>query len=531
MYGLCFLAALTTAYGDALLEAVGQQVVLKEIHSEVVGTDSLALLQQTSVQIDADARVTPDVQSMDYEAEFLPSVRDKDIVAGATFSESCKMAIEHKMTDVDTIMPSFVHMNETEMAFAVEQLLRPAQRALMSWTKGLRSAADFELIEFSLLLTQQGFREMFLCDTSSLSPRLTTHLASSLSTVVEALDRECPQMIFSDTMDAMNVVLTTIMDGLRCHKAGLNPKNTSRERATAFETATIKGDIGVDDSFQFVTAKDSASSFAEARLALTLGQLVSFAFSMPHRKLYLEEARPGIVSLMEEYLVGKNFTSTAGILLADKKLKSRFQPDEAASSDEVASLSSEEDFHKGSTGHRRRGQCYHGHRRRGQATYNFDQHPFRAGSRRGTLLREKYRNTYCPKDSEKDLDDLFETDCTYKGRTSPAPLLYFDVISPTCAIHDVCYACGRGVVSEVDCDAAFYENIINECRRKKFGSSLWQRPICMVQANIVWAAVRTGGSFNEEPPGTWCKATCAKTLAFSKHSEPHMKILDDWYPE
>jgi len=62
----------------------------------------------------------------------------------------------------------------------------------------------------------------------------------------------------------------------------------------------------------------------------------------------------------------------------------------------------------------------------------------------------------CPDDSEKNLDDLFETDCAYNGCTSPSPMLYLDFMSPTCFIHDVCYICGPGVVNQNYCNDAFY---------------------------------------------------------------------------
>jgi len=555
LYGVCVLARWAIAYADLAKDTVGHDALRKEIHREVVDQDSLAFLQHMSIQLDAGASMTPAVpqvsqrnpQSMDFNAELVRSETKAHMqIDGNTFydDDSCMMAIKHKISTVEAIKTSLSGSpgRVTEMAVAVQQLLDPANRALVSWSKGLQSAADFELVEFSLLL-QSGFLKMYLCDTSTIPEEMTAPASASvIYSIGETLRRECPHTLLNDTTHALDVVMKAVRMGLRCHKAGLDPTKTSEERQMAFEEAEIKN---VTQRIPLtVTARDSTSSSVDARVAFRLEQFISFAFSMPHRKRYLEEARPGIVQLMEKYFIGRNFTSTADILLAHEKLKSNFHPDEKASSNNFAFLPSEKDPHNGSTGHRRRGTCNPGHRRRGQAGYNFDKHPFRTRAlsaydngdgdwwsprRRRTFKRDEYKDKFCPGDSEKNLDDLFETDCAYNGCTSPSPMLYLDVMSPTCFIHDVCYICGPGVVNQYYCDDAFYDNMMAECKRKMTGWNLWKKPICDAEASIVWLAVAVGGKWPKVQAGPWCQTECARKAAFGPDYQEHLKMVDNWY--
>jgi len=525
-----------------------QLAVLEEVYSD---QDSLALFQQMSMQVSADAEMT---QMADAEV---------------TQITPCLQAIENKISAVESITRSLTVFGTmvTQMTAAVLELLSPVQRVLIAWTKGMTVAADFELIEFSLLLTNFDFKAMYLCNPLDLpaSDGTVTERAAILWSVEKSLHAACLGTMYKDTLHALGIVMQAVMDGLRCQKAGLSPQNRTEQRKIAFTKTVIQPKKQPIMKKKMQEAKSKAASQMslfenddvselETNLALAISDTIDFAFSMPHRKRYLEAARPGIVQLLERYIVNKSFSSAAELLMADRKVKDHFHPDSEFSNSSVPSVVAQDI--PPSTGHRRRGECNPGHRRRGQASYNFDKHPFRTrdiseynnggggGScwacwgrrrrdrRRRTFKRDEYKKAQCPEDSEKNLDDLFETDCSYNGCSSPTPLLYRDVVSPTCSLHDVCYKCGKGVSSEAFCDNVLFKNINAECARKKKGWKIWQRPICYAQSGIVWAAVRIGGRFSE-PPGQWCQGTCAKKVAFSssKTSEPHLRAVDSWYSD
>jgi len=539
------LACTASAHAGLPRDRGEQQAVLEEVCSD---QDSLALLQQMSMQVSADAEMT---QMADAEV---------------TQITPCTQAIENKISAVESITRSLTAPGTvvTQMTAAVSELLSPVQRALIAWTKGMGVSADFELIEFSLLLTNFDFKAMYLCNPLDLpAPNTTaTKRAAILWSLDESLHVACPGAMYNDTLHAFDIVVQAVRDGLRCHKAGLSPQNTTEQRNIAFNKAVlqpkkqpiINKKIQVAKSKAMALFENDDASELETSLALAISDTIDFAFSMPHRKRYLEAARPGIVQLLEKYIVNKSFSSAAELLTADRKIKDHFHPDRELSNSSVPSLVAQDISTSG--GHRRRGACDPGHRRRLQADYNFDKHPFRKRSlskydngggggscwscwgrrrrnrRRRTFRRDEYKKAQCPGDSEKKLDELFETDCSYNGCSSPTPLLYRDVMSPTCALHDVCYKCGPGQSSEKYCDDNFYHNINNECARKKKGWKIWQRPICYAQSGIVWAAVRLGGSFSENS-GDWCKGTCAQKLAFSpsQNARPHLEVIDSWYSD
>jgi len=546
-----YMAWTAAAHGGSPRDRREKEGVLEEVYTVQGEQDSLALLQQMSMQVSADAEMThvaeDSVDGKHKEADIHET--NNGIIKG-----ECKRAIDTHMSAVESITRSLVVLGTvtTEMATSVSELLSPAQRALLSWLKGNRVSADYELLEFSFLLSKKGFKQMYLCDPLALPPAGTaTGRASNLWTFGQIFNKACSRTMYKDTLLAMDAVIQAVGDGFRCYKAGLSPRNTSAERAVALTLATIKSGGGVfRRKAPGALWKTNGTSELETSLALAITETIDFALSMPHRTRYFEAARPGIVQLLQKHFVNKSFNSTAEILMVDRKIKEHFHSDREFSKSASSSLVAQEKRQP----NRRRGKCTESHRRRGQKNSNFDMHPFRkretskynngggGGScwlcwgrrrrarRRRTFKRDEYKKKHCPGDSEKDLNYLFETDCSYNGCSSPVDLLYRDVMAPTCALHDVCYKCGMGVKSEGFCDDVFYRNIKNECTRKKTGWQSWQRPICIGQAGIVWMAVRLGGWFSQDPD-PWCKGTCAQKVAFSDstNSVPHMAAIDDWY--
>jgi len=420
-------------------------------------------------------------------------------------SEMCLSAID----SVEELLRTLLSLESKDFSeYDWELLVSPMQQAVEHLKDGAVASADFLVNEFHHRLIGDELGLLFHCDEAE---NATTGVPTgvdptdTLLTLLSTVGNNCPEKIVSNnTLSKLSEWVDVQSTVYQCVKSGASPMNTTKDRER----------IWLEISSVNETVKNNESQgvrFIEENAQTSMWASLSFVCSTEHRLDYLDAMAPGSKALLQQNQckteVGSTQLSktTGSLELKQHALNHADHPLKTAAGS----------FYKTSPRRRRvsskiRDEWGWGRRRRRRRTPPVTTHD----------ARKQWKQLKCASEANPDFDAMFANK-VHDGCSSPVPVLYKSTVTPTCFMHDMCYACST---SQAKCDKDFKDSMKQECERKV---SWGEHFVCQAQAEIMYLAVIIAGKVHGNPPA-WCQTPCA--LAYWENpTTDTFKVVDPWY--
>lgn len=302
----------------------------------------------------------------------------------------------------------------------------------------------------------------------------------------------------SKMLEGLRQMFSDASVAIACRRAGLEPTGEEQNPAMLQQKSELS----------FLTQSNMSA-------AATGRQLMHWVMQADHRLDYLEAMVPGSKDAVQQHF--GSMSSPSLLQLSDADFMERM----SVLRQESLTMRGQHPWNR----------AYHPFRSGGPGTHGYSYDPgwrpwdgWWSRRRRRVYVqphRTQFKNSRCPGEADWVLNELFNSDTTMDGCSSPTPLLYYSTVTPVCFGHDACYNCNHNEGGQSWCDSQFTGKLASECWRKTW----WNGIACSGQAAVMGIAVWAAGGMHSKKG--WCTSGCARDVY--RYGMTHIYKIDRWY--